>query len=223
MNIRNGEQFKPEFLAISPNNRMPAIVDHAPADGGEPLSMFETGAILIYLAEKSGRFLPSGHTRPFPGIQWLMWQMGGLGPMLGQHGHFALYAAEKIPYAIERYRDEAARLCTRAGHATGQDRRHYVAGTIIRSPTSPCFPWTHDPQGAEVHARRFPPREQSRRRDAAVDRSSQTVRAARHSARGQGIGRMRSTHGEEARKSTVRPDARDGAAQDAAPITEETP
>ncbi len=110
VNIRAGEQFKPEFLAISPNNRIPAIVDHAPADGGEPFSAFETGAILIYLAEKTGRFLPADMRGRSKVIQWVMWQMGGLGPMLGQHGHFALYAVEKIPYAIQRYREEAARL-----------------------------------------------------------------------------------------------------------------
>ena len=110
VNIRNGDQFKPEFLAISPNNRIPAIVDHAPMGGGEKLSMFETGAILLYLAEKSGRFMPADIRGRYAVMQWLMWQMGGLGPMLGQHGHFALYAAEKYPYAIARYRDEAARL-----------------------------------------------------------------------------------------------------------------
>src|SRR3979409_132859 len=109
INIRAGEQFKPEFLSISPNNRIPAIVDHAPVDGGGPFSVFETGAILIYLAEKTGRFLPADMRGRSQAIQWVMWQMGGLGPMLGQHGHFALYAVEKIPYAIEGYRAEAAR------------------------------------------------------------------------------------------------------------------
>ena len=102
INIRAGEQFKPEFLAISPNNRIPAIVDRAPADGGAPFAVFETGAILIYLADKTGRLLPQP-TRPRSEVlQWLMWQVSGLGPMLGQHGHFALYAEEKIPYAIAR-------------------------------------------------------------------------------------------------------------------------
>ena len=110
VNIRAGDQFKPEFLAISPNNRIPAIVDREPADGGGPFSVFETGAILIYLADKVGRFLPAELRARSVVIQWVMWQMGGLGPMLGQHGHFALYAPEKIPYAIQRYRDEAARL-----------------------------------------------------------------------------------------------------------------
>src|SRR3989440_1160745 len=92
VNVRAGEQFRPEFLAISPNNRIPAIVDHAPADGGGPFSVFETGAILIYLAEKTGRFLPNDMRGRSQVIQWVMWQMGGLGPMLGQHGQFALYA-----------------------------------------------------------------------------------------------------------------------------------
>ena len=110
VDIRAGDQFKPEFLAISPNNRIPAIVDRAPADGGEHISVFETGAILIYLAEKTGRFLPRDVRGRSNVIQWVMWQMGGLGPMLGQHGHFLLYAGEKIPYAIDRYRREAARL-----------------------------------------------------------------------------------------------------------------
>jgi GST-like protein len=119
VNIRAGDQFKPEFLAISPNNRIPAIVDHAPPDGGEPFSVFETGAILIYLAEKTGRFLPKEMRARSRVVQWVMWQMSGLGPMLGQHGHFALYAPEKIPYAIERYRDEAARLYSVLGRQLG--------------------------------------------------------------------------------------------------------
>src|SRR5438045_4452987 len=127
INIRAGEQFKPEFLAISPNNRIPAIVDHAPADGGGPFAVFETGAILIYLAEKTGRFLPQDMRGRSQVIQWVMWQMGGLGPMLGQHGHFALYAPEKIPYAIERYRDEAARLYRVMDTQLGKTAA-YVAG-----------------------------------------------------------------------------------------------
>ena len=110
INIRAGEQFRPEFLAISPNNRIPVIVDREPAEGGAPVAIFETGAILIYLAEKTGRFLPVDLRGRSLVIQWLMWQVGGLGPMLGQHRHFALYAGEKIPYAIARYRDEASRL-----------------------------------------------------------------------------------------------------------------
>lgn len=110
VNIGAGDQFKPEFLAISPNNRMPAIVDHAPNDGGEPVSVFESGAILLYLADKSGQFLPKDLRGRLRATQWLMWQMGGLGPMFGQDGHFKLYAPEKLPYAIDRYDRECRRL-----------------------------------------------------------------------------------------------------------------
>jgi GST-like protein len=105
VDIGRGEQLRPEFLAISPNGRIPAIVDHAPADRGAPIPVFESGAILLYLAEKSGRFLPADPRGRAAVTEWLMWQMGGLGPMLGQHGHFRLYAVEKI-----RYRREAERL-----------------------------------------------------------------------------------------------------------------
>src|SRR3979409_1572304 len=128
VNIRTGEQFRPEFLAISPNNRIPAIVDRAPADGETPFSVFETGAILIYLAAKTGRFLPQEMRARSNVIAWVMWQMSGLGPMLGQHGHFALYAPEKIPYAIERYRDEAARLYGVLDRQLGKTGA-YVAGS----------------------------------------------------------------------------------------------
>ena len=147
VNIRAGEQFRPEFLAISPSNRIPAIVDRAPADGGEPFSVFETGAILIYLAEKTGRFLPTDMRGRSQVVQWVMWQMSGLGPMLGQHGHFALYAAEKIPYAIERYRDEAARLYRVLDTQLGKTGA-YVAGDYSIADIA-CFPWTmtHKAQG----------------------------------------------------------------------------
>lgn len=110
VDIRAGDQFKPEFLRISPNNRIPAIVDTAPAGGGEPISIFESGAILLYLAEKTGKFLPSNLYERFGVLQWLFWQMGGLGPMAGQNHHFTQYAPEKIPYAIERYQKETNRL-----------------------------------------------------------------------------------------------------------------
>ena len=110
VNISTGDQFKPEFLAISPNNRMPAIVDEAPADGGPALSLFESGAILLYLAEKAGRFGGTDLRSRKTTLEWLMWQMGGLGPMLGQNHHFAHYAPEKLPYAIERYVKETQRL-----------------------------------------------------------------------------------------------------------------
>ena len=109
MNIRTGEQFAPEFLKISPNNRMPAIVDHE-GPGGKPISLFESGAILLYLAEKTGKLMPSQTRGRYEVIQWLMFQMAGVGPMFGQRGHFTFAAPEKIPYAIERYTNEARRL-----------------------------------------------------------------------------------------------------------------
>lgn len=110
VNIVMGDQFRPDFLKIAPNNRMPAIVDHAPADGGAPVSVFESGAILVYLAEKTGRFLSSDLRRRNETLEWLFWQVGGLGPMAGQNHHFALYAPEPIPYAITRYVKETNRL-----------------------------------------------------------------------------------------------------------------
>jgi GST-like protein len=110
VNISKGEQFKSEFLRISPNNRIPAIVDHDPGDGGAPISVFESGAILVYLAQKTGRFLPSSLRGRVAVMEWLFWQMGGLGPMAGQNHHFANYAPEKLPYAIDRYVKETNRL-----------------------------------------------------------------------------------------------------------------
>ena len=110
VDISAGDQFKPEFLAFSPNNRMPAIIDHAPADGGEAVTVFESGAILQYLAEKVGAFLPADLRGRKAVLEWLFWQMGGLGPMAGQNHHFSVYAPEKLPYAIARYVNETNRL-----------------------------------------------------------------------------------------------------------------
>jgi GST-like protein len=110
VNIGKGEQFKPEFLAVSPNNRIPAILDRNPKDGGAPIPVFESGAILLYLAENTGKFLPADTRKRYDAIQWLFWQMGGLGPMSGQNNHFSQYANDKIPYAIDRYRNEVNRL-----------------------------------------------------------------------------------------------------------------
>ena len=110
VDIGKGDQFKPEFLAIAPNNRIPAIVDNDPKGGGAPISLFESGAILLYLAEKTGRFIPADIRGRAEVLQWLFWQMGGLGPMAGQNGHFNVYAPEKIPYAMERYTRETTRL-----------------------------------------------------------------------------------------------------------------
>jgi GSH-dependent disulfide-bond oxidoreductase len=110
VNIGRGEQFKPEFLAIAPNNRIPSIIDRAPKDGGEPISVFESGAILLYLAEKTGKFISPDIRKRVATLEWLFWQMGGLGPMAGQANHFRNYAPEKIPYAIDRYTNETNRL-----------------------------------------------------------------------------------------------------------------
>ncbi|MEH2298343.1 MAG: glutathione binding-like protein [Nostoc sp.] len=110
VNIGAGEQFKPEFLKISPNNRMPAIVDHEPADGSAPISVFESGAILLYLAEKTGKLIPQDLRARTKVLEWLFWQMAGLGPMAGQNHHFSAYAPEKIEYAINRYVNETGRL-----------------------------------------------------------------------------------------------------------------
>ncbi len=110
VDIGKGEQFAPDFLAIAPNNRIPAMVDHEPAGGGVPVSVFESGAMLLYLAEKTGRFIPADLRGRTEVLQWLFWQMAGLGPMSGQNGHFNVYAPEKVPYAIDRYVKETNRL-----------------------------------------------------------------------------------------------------------------
>jgi GSH-dependent disulfide-bond oxidoreductase len=138
VDIGKGEQFDPKFLAISPNNRIPAIVDHEPQDGGAPLSLFESGAILLYLAEKTGRFIPAELRGRALTLQWLFWQVGGLGPMAGQNGHFNVYAPEKIPYAIERYTKETNRLY---GVLNGQLKgRDYIAGEYSIADMA-CYPW----------------------------------------------------------------------------------
>src|SRR5690348_16221813 len=138
IHIGRGEQFKPDFLAIAPNNRMPAIVDTEPKDGAGPLSIFESGAILSYLAEKTGRFLPTDTRRKYNVLQWLFWQMAGLGPMAGQNHHFSNYAQEKLPYAIDRYVGETARL-----YAVLDVRlkdREFVAHEYSIADMA-CYPW----------------------------------------------------------------------------------
>lgn len=138
VNIGEGAQFEPDFLKIAPNNRMPAIVDHAPADGGGPVSVFESGAILLYLAEKTGRFYgPDARTKTEQ-LQWLMWQMGGLGPMLGQNHHFNRYAPEKIPYAIDRYVKETARLYGVLDRRL--EGREFIAGDYSIADMA-AYPW----------------------------------------------------------------------------------
>ena len=139
VNIGKGEQFSAEFLRISPNHRMPAIVDPDGPDG-RPISLFESGAILIYLADKIGRFLAREPRARYETLQWLMFQMGGVGPMFGQAGHFLRYAPEKIPYAIERYTNEAKRLC-RVLDGRLADRA-FVAGEYSIADMA-IFPWVH--------------------------------------------------------------------------------
>jgi GST-like protein len=137
VDILAGDQFRPEFLAINPNNKMPAIVDHD-GPGGTPLPLFESGAILLHLARKSGRFLPQDPRREALCVQWLMWQMAGVGPMFGQWVHFSMYAPEKIPYAIERYRREVDRLRLVAdGHLAHRD---YFADEYSIADIA-VFPW----------------------------------------------------------------------------------
>ena len=138
VHIGRGEQFKPDFLKISPNNRMPAIVDHAPADGGEAISVFESGAILLYLAEKIGRFIPADIRDRVEVLQWLFWQMGGLGPMAGQNHHFVKYAPEKIPYAMERYIKETSRLYAVLDRRLAD--RAFVAGDYSVADMA-AYPW----------------------------------------------------------------------------------
>ncbi len=150
VNIGKGEQFDPEFLAISPNNRIPAIVDHAPADGGkQPITVFESGAILLYLAGTTGKFIPRDLRGQVTVLEWLMWQMAGLGPMAGQNHHFANYAPEKIPYAIDRYVKETSRL-----YAVLDKRlagRDFIAGKQYTIADMAAYPWIiPDRQGQDI-------------------------------------------------------------------------
>ena len=155
VNIGRGEQFRPEFLALSPNNRMPAIVDHEPPGGGAPIALFESGAILIYLAEKTGRFLPADLRGRHAALQWLMWQMGGLGPMAGQNGHFLLYAPEKIPYALERYAKEVNRLYGVLDAQLARTGR-YVAGGEYTIADIAIFPWIRTHKAQRIVLAEFP-------------------------------------------------------------------
>jgi len=138
INIGKGEQFAPDFLRIAPNNRIPAIVDQQPADGGAPLPLFESGAILLYLADKTGRFIAPDLRGRNEAIQWLFWQMGGLGPMAGQNHHFTQYAPEPIPYAIERYVKETARLYAVLNKRLAD--REFIAGGYSIADMA-CYPW----------------------------------------------------------------------------------
>ena len=150
VNIGAGDQFKPEFLRIAPNNRIPALVDHAPADGGPPLAVFESGAILLYLAEKTGRFLASNQRERLETLQWLFWQMAGLGPMAGQNHHFRRYAPEPIPYAIDRYVKETNRLY---GVLNTRLCDHpFIGGASYSIADMAAYPWIvpHEAQGQSL-------------------------------------------------------------------------
>jgi GST-like protein len=150
IDIGKGDQFKPAFLKISPNNKIPAIVDPDGPDG-KPIHLFESGAILLYLANKTGRFLPKSIRGKYETMEWLMFQMGGLGPMLGQNHHFRLYAPQKIDYAIERYTNEAKRLY---GVLDERLKKHpYIVGNEYTIADIAIFPWTRrwDKQGMDLN------------------------------------------------------------------------
>lgn len=139
VDINKGEQFKPQFLAISPNNKIPAIIDHQPEDGGAPFSLFESGAILLYLAEKSGKLLSGELRERHTTLQWLFWQVGGLGPMLGQNHHFNHFAPQPVPYAIERYQVEAQRLYSVLNQCLASNP--WIAGDHYSIADIACWPW----------------------------------------------------------------------------------
>ena len=171
INIGKGEQFDSAFLRISPNNRIPAIVDHAPTDGGKPISVFESGAILLYLAGKTGQFLPPDLRGQVETLEWLMWQMGGLGPMAGQNHHFAHYAPDKLPYAIDRYVRETSRLYGVLNkRLAGRD---FIVGKHYTIADMAAYPWiVPERQGQDMAD--FP---NLRRWHAAIRARAATVRA----------------------------------------------
>jgi GSH-dependent disulfide-bond oxidoreductase len=150
VHIGKGEQFKPEFLKISPNNRIPAIVDNEPISGGHPISIFESGAILLYLAEKYGKFLPKTISARADTLQWLFWQVGGLGPMAGQNHHFKQYAPQKIPYAIDRYVNETDRLYGVLDKRLSD--RDFLTGYEYSIADMASYPWIvpHEKQGQNL-------------------------------------------------------------------------
>jgi GSH-dependent disulfide-bond oxidoreductase len=152
INIAKNDQFAPEFLKISPNNKIPAIVDQAPAEGDKPIAIFESGAILQYLAEKTGKFLPTNIYQRMEVIEWLFWQVGGLGPMLGQNHHFMQYAPEKIPYAISRYLKETERLYGVLNHRLAD--REFIAG-IYSIADMAAYPWTVPHESQQINLDHF--------------------------------------------------------------------
>ena len=154
VDISKGSQFRPDFLLISPNNKIPAIIDHAPEDGGRPISLFESGEILLYLAEKSGKLLSGELRERHTTLQWLFWQVRGLGPMLGQNHHFSHYAPQTIPYAIERYQVETQRLYNvmnkRLETSPWLGGDHYSIADIA------CWPWIHAHQRQRIDLDNYP-------------------------------------------------------------------
>ena len=169
VNIGAGDQFKPEFLAFSPNNRMPAIIDHDGPDG-KPVTVFESGAILLYLAEKTGQLMPTARNERIAVYEWLMWQMGGFGPMLGQAHHFHYYAPEKVDYAMKRYSVEANRLYGVLDRRLAKTK--YVAGEVYSIADIAILPWTRTYQRQNVSIEDYPHvvawREELGSRDAVV-------------------------------------------------------
>jgi len=172
VNIGKGDQFQPEFLAFSPNNKMPAIIDHAPADGAAPLGVFESGAILLYLANKTGRFFGADVRQKVEVNQWLMWQMAGLGPMTGQYGHFSVYAPEPIPYAIDRYAREVQRLLGVLDRRLAG--RAFIAGDGYTIADMAAYPWINPYTKAPLDLGPYP---ELRRWHAAIAARPATQRA----------------------------------------------
>ena len=171
INISKGDQFDTAFLKISPSNKIPAIVDRAPADGGKPISVFESGAILLYLAGKTGQFIPRDLRGQVQALEWLMWQMGGLGPMAGQNHHFAHYAPEKLPYAVDRYVKETNRLYGVLDKRLGG--RDFILGKLYSIADMAAYPWiVPERQGQNLDD--FP---NLRRWHAAIKSRPATVRA----------------------------------------------
>ncbi|MDC9721022.1 MAG: glutathione S-transferase N-terminal domain-containing protein [Gammaproteobacteria bacterium] len=189
VDIGKGDQFKPEFLAIAPNNRMPAIVDHKPADRGAPISLFESGAILLYLAQKYSQFYSKELRQQQKINQWLFWQMGGLGPMAGQAHHFRQYAPEQVPYGIKRYTDECNRLYGVLNHQLADSE--FIAGDYSIADMA-CWPWalSYERQGQDIA--QFPH----------LKRWLDTIQARPAAARGDALGaeRRKPITDEESRK-----------------------
>ncbi|WP_324826971.1 glutathione S-transferase C-terminal domain-containing protein [Qipengyuania zhejiangensis] len=154
VNLAQGDQHTEAFLQINPNGRIPAITDHAPGDGGDPVTVFESGAVLIYLAEKSGQFMPTDLRGRSAVHQWLFWQVGHLGPTLGQHGHFHLYAEEKLPYAIDRFHREALRVYGVMDRQLA--RAEFITGDDYTIADMACFPWVRTWKAQGIPLEEFP-------------------------------------------------------------------